>query len=252
MQRLKAWVLGAAVLYAPAMAAGEPAQGASPSTALENCQALHSVGVGTLSGAYWIRPPGAQPRITYCDMETNGGGWTLVYNSLLGVNTLDFWNIPYLERLGRRGRPSLDALFYDGSLYLHGKAYMDVIEDLQGKIVVAMTASAEGIDPYSMRFISPQLSSGNPAIFQSQFAASWSTREFDGDTWSGNCASWYGNVTQHYGDCWVYNLGVDADLPFEDGRVGPHLQSGTALSLGLGTDGTPYTRVRRISRFVKW
>ncbi|MDC0714821.1 fibrinogen-like YCDxxxxGGGW domain-containing protein [Stigmatella sp. ncwal1] len=252
MTFLKAFVLGSAVLCAPSMAAGAAAHGTSPSTALESCKALQSSGGGMLSGVYWVQPAGAQPRTVYCDMETNGGGWALVYNSILGINTTDFWNIAYLDRFGRRGRPSLDALFYDGSLYLNGTSYMDVIEDLQGKTVVAMTAWAEKIDPYSMRFVSPQLVSGNAAIYQAQFAGGWSTREFDGDTWSGNCASYYANVTQHYSACWYYNLGADADPLMEDGRVGPHLHSVTAQSLGLSTDGSEYTRVRRISRFVKW
>ncbi|MCY1079086.1 hypothetical protein [Archangium lansingense] len=77
--------------------------------------------------------------------------------------------------------------------------------------------------------------------------------DFDGDAYAGyNCATGYGNVTQHYSSCWGYNLGADGDAPIEDGRVGPHLHSGAASTMGLSTDGSYYTRVRRISRFVKW
>jgi hypothetical protein len=186
-------------------------------------------------------------------METNGGGWTLVYNSVLGINTTDFWNIPYLDRFGRRGKPSIDALFYDGSLYQYGTVYMDVIEDLQGKIVVAMVAEARGIDPYSMHFESPRYVSGHWGIYNAQFAGGWSAPDFDGDPWSGGaCAISYGNVTQHYSGCWYYSLGADADGTVEDGKVGPHLHSPTAIALGLSTDGSAYTRVRRITRYVKW
>jgi hypothetical protein len=185
-------------------------------------------------------------------METNGGGWTLLYNSVLGVNTTDFWYIQYWDRMERRGRPGLDNLFYDGSLYPYGTVYMDVIEDLRGKTVVAMVAEANGIDLYSMKFIAPRYVSGHWGIYSNQFAAGWSAPDFDGDTWSSQCASYYANVTQHYGGCWNYNLGADADGSIDDGRVGPHLYSPVASAMGLSTDGSAYTRVRRISRFVKW
>ncbi|WP_268811441.1 fibrinogen-like YCDxxxxGGGW domain-containing protein, partial [Archangium violaceum] len=245
--------LAVLLFAAPSALAQNATPGSSPSTALENCRVLQSAGVA-LSGTYWIRPGGGPPRTAYCDMETNGGGWTLVYNSILGVNTTDFWNISYWERFDRRGRPNLEALFYDGSLYRYGTAYMDVIEDVRGKSVVAMAATTTGIDIYSMKFNSPQYVSGLGAIYSLQFASGWASPDFDGDAYPGyNCATGYGNVTQHYGACWAYNLGVDGDAPIEDGRVGPHLNSGAASSMGLSTDGSGYyTRVRRISRFVKW
>ncbi len=240
------------LLAAPSALAQSSSPGSSPSMALENCRALQAAGVA-LSGTYWIRPAGGSPRTAYCDMETNGGGWTLVYNSILGINTTDFWNIPHWERLNRRGRPSLESLFYDGGLYPYGTTYMDVIEDIRGKSVVALVAQANGIDSYSMRFISPRYVSGEPRIYGAHFASGWSSPDFDGDTDGGaNCATYYGNVTQHYSGCWNYNLGADAEAPIEDGRVGPHLHSSTATSMGLSTDGSYYTRVRRISRFVKW
>ncbi len=249
MKAIKPLLCGA-LLSLPALAQNAT-PGSTPATARENCQALQSAGVA-LSGTYWIQPAGSAPRTAWCDMETEGGGWTLVYNSLLGVNTTQFWYIPHGDRFGRRGHPRLEALFYDGSLYPYGRMYMDVIEDLRGKSVVVLMAEANGIDPYSMRFSSPRYVSGNPSTYTHQFANGWSAPDFDGDGSSSNCASLSGYVTQHYSGCWAYNLGGDLDNTTQDGYVGPHLNSTVATSFGLATDGTAFTRVRRISRFVKW
>jgi hypothetical protein len=59
-------------------------------------------------------------------------------------------------------------------------------------------------------------------------------------------------VTQHYANCWAYNLGADAEEPIADGTVGPHVHSGTLTAMGLHQDGSAYSRVRRITRFAKW
>jgi hypothetical protein len=90
----------------------------------------------------------------------------------------------------------------------------------------------------------------------SQFASGWSSTDYDGDTDSTNCSSFYNNVTQHYSGCWSYNLGSDADASGGDNtdtRIGPHVHKARAIAIGLtAADGSDYTRVRRISRFVKW
>jgi hypothetical protein len=237
--------------------------GSSPATAGTSCAALRQQGA-TLSGVYYVINPASADAaqvgksvLVYCDQVTNGGGWALVYNSVLGTNTQDFWYILYADRLGRRGRlGSLDANFYDGSLYQTISAtYMDLIEDLRGKEAIAFVATSTGINSSTMRFNSPLMvpGSGFPAFFSAHFASGWSAPDYDGDIYDvGNCAAIFG-ATQHYSACWRFNLGADGDNDVYDGRVGPHAFATDIASTGLpGSDGSVTTRVRRISRFVRW
>lgn len=212
---------------------------------------------GSPSGAYLIDldGPGPNPIFEiYCDMDTDGGGWALVYNSIGSDagTTLAFWSIPYAERFSAKGVPARDENFYFGSLYLYGKEYRDEVEDLFGASVEVMRARADGIDRESMAFVEPMLVSGSSLVFDRQFQAGWSSIDFDGDAFDGNCASVYGGVTQHYASCWVYNLGADDDMPREDSGWGPHISLQVAKAFGLGGDGTVVSRVKRISRWTRW
>ena len=57
-------------------AAGDGSSEASPA---RDCNVLYQTGI-EISGMYWIQPDkAAAPFRVYCDMEKDGGGWTLVY-----------------------------------------------------------------------------------------------------------------------------------------------------------------------------
>ncbi len=214
-----------------------------------SCAALFAAGYKT-SGPFTIDPSGTDPFTAYCDMEGTDGGWTMVYNSVLAAGTAEFWDIAYADRFKRRGRPSLSRNYYDGSIYLLGRTYKDVFEDLHEKVVVGLVATTTGINTTTMRFNGPVRVSGSTNIYANQFASGWSAPDYDGDVSAVNCATNYGRVTQHYSDCWSYNLGGDADANVYDSGVGPHVATGTLA--GFYSDGSAYTRVRRISRFAKW
>lgn len=222
-----------------------------------SCGELRDV-LGPVSGVYWLRDDASQPAFqAYCEQAVEGGGWALLYNSVLHLDgtTTAFWNIAYTDRFATIGVPSITDNYYAGSMYRRGTSVLDVITDLAGKDAVAVRADSQGIDPVTMAFSMPVLVSGSPSVFGQQVAAGWSSADFDGDRYAPyNCASFYSNVTQHYGACWYYSLGSDADAPFLDGGVGPHVNNSILVELGLSLQpaGGSYSRVNRIARYVRW
>jgi hypothetical protein len=222
-----------------------------------SCGQLRDV-LGPISGVYWLRNDVSQPAFqAYCEQVVEGGGWAVLYNSVLHLDgtTTAFWNILYADRLATFGAPSITDNYYAGSMYLRGKLFLDVITDLNGKDAIAARVDSDGLNPQSMAFMAPMRMSGSQGVVDQHFAAGWSSADFDGDRYDqSNCATSFNNVTQHYGDCWYYNLGSDADGPTLDGGVGPHVNNVILDELGLGLQpaGGLYSRVNRITRYVRW
>jgi len=216
--------------------------------------------VGPKSGIYWLRhPDGMSPQFAvFCEQTIEGGGWAMVYNSVPSSArvgpTIPFWQFFYADRFKRFGVQAADRNYYDGSLYLLGKEYMDVFVDIMGKQAVGAMMTTTGIDQTTMKFGNPMFKSGQKPVFDAHFAAGWSCRDHDDDTApDSNCALSHLSVAQHYSACWIYNLGADADPPdFPDGGWGPHVHISILMPLGLAGDPTVYSRVNRIARFTRW
>lgn len=66
----------------PGAIAAQP-PGTTRASAAFSCKVLRDAGV-TDSGLYWVNPTGDTPVRTWCDMNTDGGGWTLVSHAYTG------------------------------------------------------------------------------------------------------------------------------------------------------------------------
>lgn len=79
------------------------ARGCSPGDADcpgPSCEALRQAGV-VRSGLYWVDPPGSGAFPIYCDMETDGGGWELVWKNHGGAKGGELSNKDLLEQTGQ-------------------------------------------------------------------------------------------------------------------------------------------------------
>jgi len=170
---------------------------------------------------------------------------------------LKFFSIPYAQRLTDKGDCADGSMCYRPSLYTAplGKKLQitDTVVGSDGKERVLMVARISGIDTTTMKVVNPEYIEGNRNFFDNQLAAGWAASDYDGDTWSNNCASYYSNITQHYGACWVYNLASDADGSLVDQRWGPHVHAPNLPAGTLAEDGdsSSYVRVRAITRYAK-
>lgn len=216
------------------------ALGTTSGTAATSCLDILQRGTVRTDGVYFIDPDGAgsgfAPQQVLCDMTRDGGGWTMLYNSARAQADNGFWFFPLAQRFSIKGTPALDKDYYSGNLYTVGREYRD--EETTGTAFnspqLIFRATSTGINPNNMNMLNPVFLGGNSSAFEHQFQNGWSASDFESDLFGGNCVFLFGTgtnqtATQHYHNCWVYNLAHQG---------GPH-----------GLNGT---NTQRITRWARW
>jgi hypothetical protein len=104
--------------------------GTTQAEAAESCLAVHQDNPGLPSGSYWIDPTGStngttDATRTWCDMTTDGGGWTLI--EFVKAGETEGMNIQYSAVFSSVTRGALDS----GSFKLGAGALLPVATQLR-------------------------------------------------------------------------------------------------------------------------
>ncbi len=179
----------------------QPGGGAIPHCAAQSCAQLLVSYPGSADGNYWIQLTGYEPILVYCDMTTDGGGYTM-YAVAAGIATYKASDNDSCKELGMQMVVPRTEAHWAAMITVYGASYFGTIPGIYNP-------------------------SSNPGSYTNCAMNSYSTDPVHCDDWTSiDGGSWWirGTAyTEPSGDysagCWldVWGVGDGSNITFNDG-----------------------------------